>query len=126
MCFPIPRLILCFAILAILVRSMVPMGYMPEMGNGKIFHITICTMDGPKDIALDDKGQPASDTSHQVKEKCAFSLLNHSPFNTHIATAYIVTPYQHSALQRVIIKDHVARHSVFYSPAQPRAPPVVI
>ena len=116
------RLVLMIALIAVMLRAFVPVGYMPEMG--KTFQITICSMEGPKTITVDEHSKPVSG-EHHAKETCAFSLLNHSPFNAEIAFAFDA-PFQVSFLQKIIARDQFVRSHVFNIVAQPRAPPVIV
>jgi len=110
------------ALVALILRALVPAGYMPDM-DGKVFHVTICTIDGPQEIAVDGKMQPVAD--HPVKEKCAFALLGHSPMSFNLDVAFVITPYQISELQRLVFKDQAVRR-IAYEVAQPRGPPVAV
>lgn len=114
-------------LVALLLRSVIPMGYMPDISSGKVFHVTICTINGPENIALDKDMQPVEKQSgqHDIKEKCAFALLTHSPMHEFV-TASLMTPYQVVKTQKLIFKDQAVRQSVLHRLAQPRAPPVVV
>jgi hypothetical protein len=118
------RLILMIALVAVMLRALIPAGYMPETGSGKTFQITICSMEGPKMITVDEKSQPVSGDHHHAKETCPFSILNHSPFNAQIASIVFDTPARTAALQQIIAHDQFVRSHIFNPIAQPRAPPV--
>jgi hypothetical protein len=120
------RFILLVAIVAILARAVIPTGYMPETGNGKTFQMTICSMEGSKTITVDDKFHPVSSDHHAAKETCPFSILTHSPFDNDVAAISFDAPYQIAATQKIAARDQFVRRHVFYSLAQPRAPPVSI
>jgi len=117
------RFIILFALIAVMLRALIPAGYMPEMG--KTFQITICSLEGSKTITVDEKSRPVSG-HHEAKEICVFSLINHSPFNAEVASIVFDTPYQITVLQQIIAHDQFIRTHVFNSIAQPRAPPVTI
>ena len=117
------RLLMMIALIAIMARSVIPGGYMPEMNSGKLFHITICTMDGPKIIAVDDKQHPVN-SSHVAKETCAFGLLNHSPFYALNAHFSFAAPVFIAATQTLSARNQFVRAHIVDNAAQPRAPPV--
>jgi hypothetical protein len=48
--------IVCLALAALMLRALLPEGWMPSSGDGAV--LTICTMDGPVRMAVDDHGQP--------------------------------------------------------------------
>jgi len=119
-----PRLVLMLAVLAIALRALVPMGYMPE--TGKAFHVTICTMDGPQVLTVDKDFKPVP-ASHEAKPtKCEFSLLHHTPFAKAEAFAFILAaPFQERTSGHFVLNSAV-RSRIIHAQAQPRAPPATV
>jgi hypothetical protein len=120
------RVVFLIVLIAIMARAVIPSGYMPEDVGGKTFHLTICSMDGPKTIMVDEKFHPVSDTQHSAKETCPFSIISHSPFDAQHFAVSFNAPYQIVATQKIAASDQFVRRQVFYSIAQPRGPPVTI
>lgn len=63
--------------LALFAQGLIPSGYMPVIGKGKIFEITICHGNDQATILVDDnmqpvKGQGQGDTDHQKSAPCLF------------------------------------------------------
>ena len=115
------QIILLFAIVAIALRALVPVGYMPD-AHGKIFHVTICSMDGPKTIVMDAQNHPIKETPH-VQKTCDFSLLSHTPG----MAATMAVFAQHIHFKELIIAGRSAQETPLrqlrYTQAQPRGPP---
>ncbi|NLY64255.1 MAG: DUF2946 family protein [Alcaligenaceae bacterium] len=75
----IRQILLCLAVLSLLCRALIPVGYMPDFSSahdGK-FTITICTAVGTSTILVDANGQPVqpSPGDHSNDQDCAFCLV---------------------------------------------------
>lgn len=121
-----PRFVIILALLAVLVRAMIPMGYMPDPGRGKTFQMTICSMEGPKTVTVDDKFHPVNDHHEIAKDHCPFSIASHSPYTVAMDQLTIDAPYQIATLQQLKAHDQFMRFHVYDNAAQPRAPPVIV
>lgn len=119
------RWILIAALLAVMVRSFIPAGYMPDIKSGKQFQMVICSLDGPKTITVDADFDPGTDKADHTKtEHCDFALLQHSP-GLNALSDWVVfilpdpVPGDYSVTDSI-----VAQNNSVQGLAQSRAPPV--
>jgi hypothetical protein len=117
-----------FAVLvAVMVRALIPLGYMPDIKGAKHFQMVICSLDGPRTVTVDESFNPVGSSEkpdHNAKERCDFALLQHSPaldaaihhvmFTVPVPTGESVERTDHQ-LPQTIVACRLA---------QPRAPPV--
>jgi len=93
MCSKANRLLIIFLSLALVIKSLIPAGYMPDMAslrNGA-FKIVICTAYGAKEILLDDKYRLPGQEKHKQEngkahEACPFSAFSYAA----ITPAFII------------------------------------
>ena len=79
------RLLILFLSLTLVIKSLIPAGYMPDMAslqNGS-FKIMICTAYGAKEILLDDKYRLPGQENHKkdggkTHEVCPFSAFSYA------------------------------------------------
>jgi hypothetical protein len=110
------------ALVAMVLRALLPAGWMPNLtGTGESAFV-ICTMDGPVQSAAKDHGpgKPTPDDGRQ-HEACPFAAA------PHVATSSAV-----AALRASVVSNSVARYApsqrltpepARYAPQAPRAPP---
>jgi hypothetical protein len=115
------------ALAALMLRALLPAGWMPSASASAGSFITICTMDGFAKIALGADGQPLKHTpapddgrSHDV---CPFAAAPH--FATAPPPLAISTPYTVAAFAQAPRAFFAARAIAHYAPQSPRAPPAI-
>jgi hypothetical protein len=122
--------VLCL-ILAVMLRAMIPVGYMPDLKTNQPFKIVVCTLNGPKTVIVDSSFDPAAKGDHRSYP----SIKDHNgPCDFSINTAFISnTPYtftvaeQIAFLKRVpVLKTDAVTTNWFFGNAASRAPPVFV
>jgi hypothetical protein len=122
------RASVCFALLALLVRALLPVGWMPNPAGTAGTPIILCTVEGgiPVFLGLDGKplkNSPADDHT-QHSDGCPFAAT------PHVATAtVIVAATQPSLAVSWAVFDFASRIGSFnrqFSLASPRAPPTPV
>ncbi len=111
--------------MAVLLRALVPVGYMPNFNGDNAFQLVTCTAQGAASIPADDAYNPFQKTpvtSHDAAKLCDFSLNSVHPMHVAspdfvfvilvIATAFITSR-----------REFVLARRRTYSPSSPRAPP---
>ena len=122
------RVMLLFLLLAVVLRAVIPAGYMPDMSGKAFFQMTICTLNGPETITVDQDMQPidAHDTQADKQNGCDFALLGHTTAHEFAVVDFIHFLPTISETSKRIAKDRAVRQSVLHRLAQPRAPPVAV
>ena len=109
------------AIAAMLLRALLPAGWMPSAEAGT--PITICTMNGPMQIVLGHDGQPLKqkpgDTRHHAA--CPFAAAPHMALATPVALFAPPQPASTGTSAHSKTADRIA----LYAPQAPRAPPIL-
>jgi hypothetical protein len=65
--------LLLLALMGILVKGLIPLGFMPDFSKHAGTAIVICSGIEQKTVYVDQDGQPAQDAGHQVKTPCDFA-----------------------------------------------------
>jgi len=113
------------ALAAMLLRAMLPDGWMPNTSGVAGGPMVLCTMNGPASLAAGMAGGPSkndpANKSGRASDVCPFSVAPH--FAT-IAPAIAASPSVETAflaapVLRAVIFDAAQRHT----PQSPRAPP---
>ncbi len=109
------------ALAAMLLRALLPEGWMPNPGGIAGTPVVLCTSYGMEHIVLDADGKPVKPQDSQRSDICAFAASAHlaqgsmaPAFTTPFQTAFFATP-------RAVRQDappRVLRHAI-----NPRAPP---
>lgn len=123
------RFVLLLMLVAMAIRGVIPAGYMPDAGHqGRLFQITICTINGPQSVTLDDRMHPVDHPAQKQAHKsgCAFGLLNHLAFGEMPGAAFLVVPYPVAQDQQIVSRDVRISFSELFRIAQPRGPPVIV
>ena len=114
--------------LAILLKSLIPAGYMPD--QDKPFQMVICTLNGPQTILLNKDMSPyQGDNPHQnkpdkaVDDLCAFAF--HTALNTAPPVMAIPAPYVTLLSQTAVTIPQTITPLRFFGNASSRAPPVI-
>jgi hypothetical protein len=115
------------ALAALMLRALLPAGWMPNTNAAANTFITICTMDGFAKVALDANGQPlkhspAQDDGRQ-HDVCPFAAAPH--FATTPPPLAISTPYTVAAFAEAPRAFFAACAIAHYAPQSPRAPPAI-
>lgn len=118
--------------LSFLLQSLIPTGYMPELGSDKLFQIVICQGAEQTTILVDENMQPVHDESPDQTtpsgthgkadlKPCVFSSFTHASLQTRdFYIAYI---------ERLTYAKYVERHAqptpyrISIKPYNDRAPP---
>lgn len=113
-------------IASVLLRSLIPAGYMPAPANDKehFFNIVICTGYGAQSIVVDDKGQPVKqEHQEQISHKapCPFALNAHATAPADFIMLAVSVDY--TALLFAAPSAHPAT-ATLRKTAPPRAPPL--
>lgn len=114
---------------ALLLRAAIPAGFMPDMGDGhsnKGGFITICTMDGAKQIEVSGKFLPQSKDSdgHKKSSVCPYAL-NASPMKAEFAFATVVH-VEWQQIQAMVQPVFYVTAKPYLNDAAPRGPPVFL
>lgn len=108
------------AIIAMLLRALLPVGWMPDFSGAAAF--TICTVDGSGHHSdASSSGKPAPDDSRHSHDECPFAAVPHvaAPALAGHLSAPVPTGSEADALDHAGLSD-LSRH---YQPHSPRAPP---
>jgi Protein of unknown function (DUF2946) len=111
------------ALVAMLLRALLPVGWMPDTAASADTPFVICTVNGPLQAAhLPDTGkhQPGHDDSRQ-NDVCPFAASIH--FATPAAVAVVAPSTQVAALAPLLLPVHAVRSATQYALQSPRAPP---
>lgn len=113
------------ALFAVLIRALVPAGYMPDIKAGG-FQMVICTADGAQTADVGHSYDPAGKTPASMSGKnCDFNLTTVNAAAVVLANIVLVV------LAFVAVISMAAQCVVlscrrYYSVASPRAPPVSV
>ncbi len=110
------------ALIAMVLRALLPAGWMPNLTGTGDGALVICTMDGPVQSVAKDHGpgKPTPDDGRQ-HEACPFAAA------PHVATSSTV-----AVLRLPVVSDSIAQYEASqqpiveparYAPQAPRAPP---
>lgn len=111
------------ALSAMVLRALLPAGWMPSSSSSPTFILTICTMEGPLHLNIEghSKDQPTHSSDH---DGCPFAAA------PHVATPLLtITPSQSFLVESAHFKARPitqAADIASYSPQVPRAPPVLV
>ena len=108
------------AIAAMLLRALLPAGWMPDPTGTAAF--TICTMDGTGHHSEQDPaGKPAPEDGRHVHDECPFAAAPHVA--APVVAAHLPAPSTNS--HRVDFPDFAVAFGPIadYGPHSPRAPP---
>ncbi|WP_435641747.1 DUF2946 family protein [Micavibrio aeruginosavorus] len=118
----IKMLAVTLVVLAVFVRAMVPVGYMPGDRDDGTFTMVICSGFGTQTITVDEHGQPITGEQQQSGEHCPFAPVLASDVPEPVTLAAINAPY---SVFVEIWSDHIRdRHAV--ARASSRAPPAFV
>jgi hypothetical protein len=119
------RILACLALAAMMLRALLPDGWMPAATGGAGTVLTICTMDGPVRVALGDDGQPLKKQPAQHNggshEICPFAAAPHFATPIHLVAATTPSAAYFSALLPIAAGTPPGRDT--HSPQSPRGPP---
>lgn len=122
------RAIVWIALAAMMLRALLPDGWMPSGGGVAATMLTICTMDGPMRVALGDDGQPLkkqpaqhSSGSHEV---CPFAMAQH--FAAPITLAAVPAPGIAQPFLYGKIVSGTPGGRDLYTPQSLRGPPALV
>lgn len=112
------------ALVAMLFRALLPIGWMPNIGGAPGTPIILCSLDGPVQILLGADGQPVKQSPDQndahQHDACPFAAAPH--FATPVAVA-VLAPPGIAATPLASAPEQLQPASDFYTPQSPRGPP---
>jgi hypothetical protein len=114
------------ALVAMLLRALLPVGWMPDTAASAGAPFVICTVNGPLQAAhLPDTGkhQPGHDDGRQ-NDMCPFAASIH--FATPAAAAVVAPSTQVAALAPLSLPVHAVRSAARHALQSPRAPPSLV
>jgi hypothetical protein len=113
----------CVAFIAMFMHGLMPVGWMPGGSAGT--PITICTMDGPVSVVLDQNGQPTkqkqSPANRHNGDFCPFGASVHlaSP----VTADMVLAPAATGGVRVADIPHEILQLRSRYTSQSPRAPP---
>jgi Protein of unknown function (DUF2946) len=111
------------AFAAMMLRAMMPAGWMPNQNDAGGSPLVICSVNGPVHIVVGPDGQPLKQTPHQ-HEACPFAAAAHLAQTTTVAT--VALPSQASQPAYLAAHMAVAAGAARHSSQSPRAPPISV
>jgi hypothetical protein len=108
------------AIVAMLVRALLPAGWMPDLGGSAA--LVICTADSSAHhVVQQSPGKPVPDDGRHAHEECPFAAAHHVA--APVASARLAAPSL--AVRAIDIHDIATAFGPIagYQPQSPRAPP---
>ena len=122
------RAVVWIALAAMMLRALLPDGWMPSGGGAAAAMLTICTMNGPMRVALGDDGQPLKKQpakhdggGHEV---CPFAAAQH--FAAPIVLAAIPAPGIAHPFLYGKIASGISSGRDLYTPQSLRGPPALV
>jgi hypothetical protein len=114
------------ALVAMLFRALLPVGWMPNFGGSAGIPIILCSLDGPVQLLLGPDGKPlkqnpAQDDTHQ-HDVCPFAAAPH--FATPVAVAF-AAPIAITVTTRLLEPAAQQPAPASYTPQSPRGPPEI-
>lgn len=96
--------------LAFLAQSMIPSGYMPKLGTGKFFEITICHGAEMATLIVDDHMQPVKDVGEKDKghnstdqtKPCVFASISGKHL---VFQSFLYQQTEHLTYERFVPRD---------------------
>lgn len=120
--FQLPGLYL--ALVAMLFRALLPIGWMPNIGGAPGTPIILCSLDGPVQILLGPDGRPVKPSPDQndahQHDACPFAAAPH--FATPVAVA-VLAPLAVTVAPVAYALERLQPAFDFYTPQSPRGPP---
>jgi hypothetical protein len=116
------------ALVAMILRALLPAGWMPDSASASGSPFTICTVNGPLQAAhvpdsQTGKHQPGQDDGRQ-NDFCPFAA------SVHLATPAVTAAIAPSLRIASFAPDHSPARTVYdtarYSSQSPRAPPLIV
>jgi hypothetical protein len=115
-----------FALAAMLLRALLPTGWMPNPSGSAMVPLVICTMNGPVRMMVPADGQPNKHSpSHEdgrQHEVCPFAAAVH--FAVPVSSSTLAPSSLIAGLVINLFAPRQATHDTRYSPQSPRAPPM--
>lgn len=109
--------------LAILMRAVIPAGYMPDLQSAKAFQMVICTADGAQTVDADGAFDPSHKTSSTMK-LCDFGLTQIN--GTAVFAELVVAMLALFAAAYLVSRKEFILSRRKHSPVSARAPPMSV
>ena len=119
----IPGHVFFIVALAILMRAVIPAGYMPDLQSTKAFQMVICTADGARTVDADGAFDPTHKTSSMTK-LCDFGLtqINGMTVFAELVVAMLIL----FAVAYLVSRKEFILSRRKHSPVSARAPPIPV
>lgn len=120
------RAIAVIALAAMMLRALLPDGWMPASSASAGTLLTICTMNGPVRVALGEDGQPQKQPAKhdgRSHETCPFAAAQH--FAAPVGLPSVTAPSLVALFLHENAADAVLKVSDLYTPQSPRGPPAL-
>ena len=120
------RAAVAFALVAMALRALLPMGWMPNPTGFAQSPLVICLMDLPMPMHMDmhggmHGGHSSDHGQQQSNETCPFAAAPH--LGAPALDIIVSEPQLALAASLSLALNHVALSAAHYSPQSPRAPP---
>jgi len=116
------------ALAAMMLRALVPAGWMPNTASAQGVPIILCTMDGPVHIVVGPDGQPVKQKPAQDDgrhhEICPFGAAPH--FATPVPALVLKIPAAEAHFAALAAEPSIVGGAQRYSRQSPRAPPSLV
>lgn len=116
------------ALAAMMLRALLPIGWMPNTAGAQGTPIMLCTIDGPVHILIGSNGQPikqkpapADGHHHDV---CPFGAAPH--FATPVPALALAAPTAAAHFANFAVEPNIIGGAQRYSQQAPRAPPSLV
>jgi hypothetical protein len=110
------------ALAAMMLRALVPVGWMPNTTGASGSFFTICTMDGPVHLAdQHDQGKHTPDDGQHGHDECPFAAAPH--FAAPLTVAKLALPSYFGRFSNPPSTAAAVVQLAVYQPQSPRAPP---
>lgn len=118
------RVLAVIALAAMMLRALLPDGWMPASSASAGTLLTICTMNGPVRVAVGEDGQPQKQPAkHDSRshETCPFAAAQH--FAAPVSVPSVALPSLAFLSPYANVADTAFGARDLYAPQSPRGPP---
>lgn len=118
----LPRCFFLFVLCAVLLRAVLPAGYMPQTGHA--FKMVICTERGAQEVAVKGDFDPFRKPVHKSGKPCEFSLVT---LDAPLAGSVVMDDVQgQKNISYIFSQYDLLRFARLKGQTQSRAPPALV